>query len=304
MKRRQLQINMMRENPKSIETLKFTLSNGFSKFVQCCETCTTTEAQYHLFGEFDLSQAYEIEQLTTTDAVMGKLRLEKASASAKRFSLLFHSVGSLSETGRYFAVTHRDAETKQHVVAILRNGSIACSCGEPAAWGAPDRHVFSVLRNREMAFSPSIHLHPLYLKHSCVNMSMSFNFKGEKDAFQDGAKWDFAVTETKNQWKVQGMGMIPGATISGPSPSKKKKDKAAEKSEQARKGWFEIQDYSKTDPEILDRFLTFVSKERTLRQPASSFTVEGETLQGPSRLKKGNSKRNQMPTDHRKRQRS
>jgi len=107
-----------------------------------------------------------------------------------------------------------------------------------------------------------------------------------------------------NQWKVQGMGMIPGATISGPSPSKKKKDKAAEKSEQARKGWFEIQDYSKTDPEILDRFLTFVSKERTLRQPASSFTVEGETLQGPSRLKKGNSKRNQMPTDHRKRQRS
>jgi len=227
MTRRQIKINHVRENPKSMDTLRTTLSNGFSAFVKCCEKCVITEGQYYLFAQFDEAQAYEIEQLTTKAAVMDKLRFEEASASAKRFSLMLDSIEKLEESGRYFLVKHREHD-KQHVVAVMLNGSIACSCGEAAARGAPDRHVLCLLRNRAMVFRPSVHLHPLYLKRSSPDLEMSFSFKDEKVAFKPGARWDYVVSETKDPWKVKGMGMIQGAVIVGPSPSRKKKDKDTE----------------------------------------------------------------------------
>jgi len=158
-----------------------------------------------------------------------------------------------------------------------------------------------------MVFRPSVHLHILYLKRSSPDLEMSFSFKDEKVAFKPGARWDYVVSETKDAWKVKGMGMIPGAVIVGPSPSRKKKDKATEKLDEAKKGWREILDYAKADPGLLDRFLAFIAKERLLREHSESagvIHVNGEAFQAPSRMKKGNPKRAQMPTDHRKRQRS
>jgi len=83
-----------------------------------------------------------------------------------------------------------------------------------------------------------------------------------------------------------------------PSPNK---DKATEKLESMKKSWYEL---LKTDEGIADRFNEYVKTERVRRQPASVVAAEGELLQVPSQLKKGNPKRNQMPSDHRKRKKT
>jgi len=56
---------------------------------------------FHLFGEFDLSQAYAEEELLTKDDVLEALGFEQAAASAKRFSLLLEFGEELSDSGRY-----------------------------------------------------------------------------------------------------------------------------------------------------------------------------------------------------------
>jgi len=42
---------------------------------------------------------------------------------------------------------------------------------------------------------------------------MSFNFRDEKNAFKDGAKWNFAVDATKDLWREKGTGILPGTMM-------------------------------------------------------------------------------------------
>ena len=125
--------------------------------------------------------------------------------------------------GRFFKVIHAEQQTFD-VVCVRENGSLACSCGRFATFGAPDRHIFSVFRHGFFAFNSILHLHPIYLRPSAVslnpkevlNQSWSYlpvaNCRQEKIGNvtrpDDTCSWDFVIQLTEAAWNEKGRGGI------------------------------------------------------------------------------------------------
>ena len=92
----------------------------------------------------------------------------RRGSSALRLGIIIDVDGG-TMNGRFFKVIHAEQQTFD-VVCVRENGSLACSCGEFATFGAPDRDIFSVFRHGFFAFDSILNLHPIYLHPSAVSL--------------------------------------------------------------------------------------------------------------------------------------
>lgn len=313
--RRQLIAERKRKSSKTFDNLQRDLTlNGYKTFVEVAQMWTTLEAQDHLYQELDMAQAYEETiELFSREQVMENLPLQRRGASANRFAMLMdQDEGALGPDGaKYYAVRHNalDSDAKPDIVCVTKNGSFACTCGDVAAMGAPDRHVFALLRKKLVAFSPKHHLHRHYWANKATpDWKSPPVTRGGFDvsacpSVSALASWDEATALTTVEWEVRGQG-VEGYRFLNMAPSPVRPDRqdrraaaaAAVDNRSIIKSFYHTSlELDKSDPTFLQRYTTFMTQEQQRQQDASqrsSIQLEnGSTVQLPAPQPKGSSKR-------------
>ena len=304
MTKRQAGVEARRKSSTTLARYREDLpKDGLRAFVDVCSAWTTLASQSYLFAEMEEARRFAVVKLQTEEEVMRAL---PRGASAKRFSLLLRREESNIATSKYFLVKHWDVTVREEIVCVTAAGSIACSCGDVAEMGAPDRHVLAVYLEGHLAFSPKHHLH-------VAHKSPSVNSEGYPDApvwhkcancpttFTADARWNEAVLFTETAWVTEGRG---GHAVAAPefgvSPSRKAKSSNLSKKEQFKKAFHALEASAQKDPIIMDRFLAFCEAEQARHAGIVGVTTiqhGGATMTAPPAQKRGTSKRIKSPAE-------
>jgi len=185
---------------------------GYSSLVDGLVASTTRRTQLQILGDLFDGESYLTEELLSRDQVLQSIPNDRRGASAYRFSMLIPEDPDGALPGKYFKVTRRATDTSD-VVHVTANVSFACTFGDVARKGAPDRHVLALLRQRKVAFNPLVHLHPSYLsadKRVLLERRPFMDWTaGEApllDSVHEAAGWDECVLATDKAWQHKGEG--------------------------------------------------------------------------------------------------
>mmetsp|Transcript_18047 Transcript_18047/g.45648 ORF Transcript_18047/g.45648 Transcript_18047/m.45648 type:complete len:254 (+) Transcript_18047:451-1212(+) len=232
---------------------------------------------------------------------MKKRLFEQEGASFLRFNVLLEEVQRIG-TGRIFVVDLKEVldghPGHPHLVLVLPSGSVACSCGEMADWGAFDRHAFVLIRERIIPFVPLVHLHPNFLTSVAREFvdkgKAALEAKGDNRAEVSntlGASWNEALDLTKSRWDHEGL--CKSRQSFYPTLPLVIAPTRADKYHTLMNRLYRIAELAKIDRGTMERAHAFADTEdnNARRRAADAFVVNGQLVRPPATLPRASSNR-------------
>lgn len=295
MKNRQDQLEYRRKGNKVLKELQKELNSNLKTF---SNNNIFEEGKIRFNNEANASLHYWVKIIEGEDLSVDLQNVIKFDrASGNRFSVLVSN-----SNNKFFHVQHESSSDKFSIVALLENRAVACSCGEHATFGAPDRHILAVWRKSYFPLNIRAHFHPIYWAsqvesrvvedplHS-IQFSNSLLIPARN---MSTVSWNSSYEQTVEGWNVKGLGAAGVAAFAWNEDSKRKL--APTKREQNKLMARKVESAMNNDPnfqiQVEQLFLSHLSKQgRPITLP------NGEIVHGPDLKKNESTKRAPMNAD-------
>ena len=208
-------------------------TSGCFEFSESIKIYLTLEGQQDTLRRLNEALNYLVSPLLTESSLRSALVEAESfrTSSARRFSLFIDSAyGSENESEeatypaivcndvgvKFFRVQSRSAECTVDLVAVLGNGSFACTDPTFANMGLPCKHIMAVFLSGDTYLNPGLHYNPEYQKEFVrsmnplylVGLSKASSTRMGKPltAVTIDASSDYAVVATEQAWSIVGLG--------------------------------------------------------------------------------------------------
>lgn len=266
-------------------------TSGYQNFSAQIKIYLTREGQQNTLERLKDALDFQVSPLVNEADLRCAMKQADVTrnSSAKRFGLLVDAVypveGQCLEyppilpiglpvdnSVKFFKVKSRSLEGTVDVVAVLENGSFACTDPTFANCGLPCQHIMAVFLNGNVYINPGLHYNHEYLVPLVRSLDISDLLQLSVAAdtadihtlspLADGASSDYAVRITEHAWSIVGHGGEQFTNVIRPASQAFKASKDSAK-ETLRKELLWLQPYLSNRADLLAEFYVWTAQVRS-----------------------------------------